>query len=82
MKNPLDTIEQYELFLYTLKEAFPSIKHSTIVLILKKLFSYNEQKRELPRERYYFSRTDTPRPFGPPLSRGELMSLCLDAESF
>ena len=33
MKNPLYTIESYELFLYTLKEAFPSIKHSTVVLI-------------------------------------------------
>jgi hypothetical protein len=33
MKNPLHTIEDYELFLYTLKETFPSIKHSTVVLI-------------------------------------------------
>ena len=33
MKNPLQTIEEYELFLYTLQESFPSIKQSTVVLI-------------------------------------------------
>ncbi|MCP5046607.1 MAG: hypothetical protein GY940_05520 [bacterium] len=33
MKNQLHTVEEYELFLYTLQEAFPSIKQSTVILI-------------------------------------------------
>jgi len=33
MKNPLQTIEEYELYLYTLQEHFPSIKESTVVFI-------------------------------------------------
>lgn len=33
MNNPLQTIEDYELFLYTLQESFPSIQQSTVVLI-------------------------------------------------
>ena len=32
MNNPLQTIEDYELFLYTLKERFPFIRHSTLIL--------------------------------------------------
>ena len=32
MNKPLRTIEDYELFLYTLKEQFPFIRHSTLVL--------------------------------------------------
>jgi hypothetical protein len=32
MSNPLRTIEDYELFLYTLKEQFPSVRHSTVIL--------------------------------------------------
>ena len=32
MSNPLRTIEDYELFLYTLKEQFKSIRHSTLIL--------------------------------------------------
>ena len=32
MNNPLRTIEDYEFFLYTLKEQFPFIRHSTLVL--------------------------------------------------
>lgn len=35
MMNPLRTIEDYELFLYTLTEQFPSIRHSTITLVRK-----------------------------------------------
>ncbi len=35
MKNRLRTVEDYELFLYTLREKFPSIRHSTITLIRK-----------------------------------------------
>jgi len=33
MSNSLRTIEDYELFLYTLKEQFPSILHSSITLV-------------------------------------------------
>jgi len=33
MSNPLRTIEDYELFLYILKQQFPSIRHSTMILI-------------------------------------------------
>ena len=32
MSNPLRTIEDYELFLYTLKQQFKSIRHSTVIL--------------------------------------------------
>ena len=32
MKNPLRTVEDYELFLYTLKQQFPFVKHSTLIL--------------------------------------------------
>jgi len=32
MSNPLRTIEDYELFLYTLNQQFKSIRHSTVVL--------------------------------------------------
>ena len=33
MSNPLRTIEDYELFLYTLAEQFPSVRHSTVTLV-------------------------------------------------
>jgi hypothetical protein len=33
MSNPLRAIEDYELFLYTLTEQFPSIRHSTMTLV-------------------------------------------------
>ena len=64
MKNPLDTIEQYELFLYTLKEAFPSIKHSTMVLIRRGVtlaksageIHFNQGFRMVVRERLLFDR--------------------------
>lgn len=32
MNNPLRTIEDYELFLYTLKQQFSFIRHSTLIL--------------------------------------------------
>jgi hypothetical protein len=32
MNNPLRTIEDYELFLYTLKQQFAFIRHSTLIL--------------------------------------------------
>ncbi len=33
MNDPLRTSEDYELFLYTLTEQFPSVRHSTVVFI-------------------------------------------------
>jgi len=33
MKQPFQSIENYELFLYTLEESFPSINHSSVSLI-------------------------------------------------
>ena len=33
MNNPLRTAEDYELFLYTLTEQFPSIRRSTVTFI-------------------------------------------------
>jgi hypothetical protein len=33
MSNPLRTPEDYELFLYTLLEQFPSIRHSTVTFV-------------------------------------------------
>ncbi len=38
MNHPLRTIEDYELFLYTLKQQFPSIKHSTLILTRRGTF--------------------------------------------
>ena len=64
MKNPLRNIEEYELFLYTLKEAFPSIKHSTIVLIRRGVtlakstgeIHFDQGFRLVVRERLLFDR--------------------------
>ena len=64
MKNPLHTIEEYEFFLYTLKEAFPSIKHSTIVLIRRGVtlakstgeIHFDQGFRLVVRERILFDR--------------------------
>jgi hypothetical protein len=33
MNNPLRTIADYELFLYTLREQFPGVLHSTLTLV-------------------------------------------------
>jgi len=33
MSNPLRTPEDYELFLYTLAEQFPAVRHSTLTLV-------------------------------------------------
>jgi len=64
MKNPLHTIEEYELFLYTLKEAFPMIKHSTMVLIRRGVtlakstgeIHFDQGVRLVVRERILFDR--------------------------
>ena len=33
MNNPLRTVEDYELFLYTLAEQFPVMRRSTVTLV-------------------------------------------------
>ena len=33
MKNPLSTLQDYELFIYSLRETFPSVRQSTLVLV-------------------------------------------------
>jgi len=33
MNNPLRTIDDYQLFLYTLAKQFPSVRHSTMTLV-------------------------------------------------
>jgi hypothetical protein len=33
MKHSMNVVEDYELYLYTLTEKFPSIKHSTLILV-------------------------------------------------
>jgi len=33
MSNPLRTPEDYELFLYTLTEQYPSVSHSTVTFV-------------------------------------------------
>jgi hypothetical protein len=33
MNDPLRTAEDYELFLYTLADDFPSIRHSTLTFV-------------------------------------------------
>ena len=38
MSSPLRTIEDYELFLYTLKQQFKSITHSTVILTRRGAF--------------------------------------------
>jgi hypothetical protein len=33
MKHSMQSVEDYELYLYTLAEKFPSIHHSTLILV-------------------------------------------------
>lgn len=33
MANPLRTSEDYELFIYTIAEQFPSVRHSTLTFV-------------------------------------------------
>ena len=33
MNNPLRTPEDYELFLYTITDKFPSVRHSTLTFV-------------------------------------------------
>jgi hypothetical protein len=64
MNEPLQSIEDYEIFLYTLKEAFPSIKHSTMVLIRRGVtlvkstgeIHFDKDYRLVVRERLLFDR--------------------------
>lgn len=62
MNNPLRTPDDYELFLYTLREAFPSIQHSTVTFARKGAFLarvsgeiwFEQQIRLVVRERLVY----------------------------
>ncbi|MDP2644305.1 MAG: DUF6516 family protein [Desulfobacterales bacterium] len=64
MKNPLRSPEEYELFVYTLAEQFPSILHSTITFVRrgKSLarvageLIFDQEIRLIVRERILFDR--------------------------
>ena len=64
MNNPLRTPDDYELFLYTLRETFPSIQHSTLIFARKGAFLarvagevwFDKQIRLVVRERLVFRR--------------------------
>lgn len=64
MKNPLHSVEEYELFLYTLQDEFPSIKHSTLVLVRRGIslaktageIHFDKGFRLVVRERLLFDR--------------------------
>ena len=64
MNNPLRTPEDYELFLYTVIEKFPSIRYSTLIFIRKgsslarvtgELF-FDQEIRLVVRERVLYNR--------------------------
>jgi len=64
MKNPLSTPENYELFLYTLTEIFPSVRHSTMTFVRRgasltrvagELF-FDQEIRLIVRERILYDR--------------------------
>jgi hypothetical protein len=62
--NPLRTAEDYELFLYTLKEQFPSIRRSTVTFIRRGVslarvvgeIHFNHDIRIVVRERVLYAR--------------------------
>ena len=64
MKNPLRTPEDYELFLYTLVEKFPSVRRSTLTFIRKGTslarvsgeLSFEHEIRLVVRERILYDR--------------------------
>jgi len=64
MSDPLRTPEDYELFLYTLDETFPSVRHSTLTLVrlgasLARVageLHFNHALRLVVRERLVFDR--------------------------
>ena len=56
MNDPFRTLEDYELYLYTLAESFPSVRHSTITLIrqgstLARVAGFDNDIRLVIRER-------------------------------
>jgi hypothetical protein len=64
MNNPLRTPEDYELFIYSLTENFPSIRHSTITFVRRgtslarvagEMF-FDQEIRLVVRERIVFDR--------------------------
>ena len=64
MSNPLRTAEDYELFLYTLVDAFPSVRHSTLTFVRRGAslarvsgeLHFDNGLRLLVRERLVFDR--------------------------
>lgn len=64
MNNPLRTSEDYELFLYTIVENFPSVRHSTLNFIRKGTslarvsgeLSFEHEIRLVVRERILYDR--------------------------
>ncbi|MFH1006813.1 MAG: DUF6516 family protein [Candidatus Latescibacterota bacterium] len=64
MNNPLRTSEDYELFLYTLTEKFPSVRHSTITFVRRGAslarvagaLSFDHEIRLVVRERILYHR--------------------------
>ncbi len=64
MNNPLRTPEDYELFLYTITDKFPSVRHSTLTFVRKGAFLaqvtgellFNHEIRLVVRERILYNR--------------------------
>ncbi|MCB2263629.1 MAG: DUF6516 family protein [Candidatus Thiosymbion ectosymbiont of Robbea hypermnestra] len=64
MSNPLRTPDDYELFLYTIRETYPSIRHSTLTFVRKGAFLgrvagelwFDRQIRLVVRERVVYRR--------------------------
>jgi hypothetical protein len=80
MSDPLRTAEDYELFLYTLSDVFPSIRHSTLTFIRRGAslarvageLHFDQGVRLVVRERLTFSRLPaTLESYGYEVWRGE-----------
>ena len=64
MNNPLRTPEDYELFLYTIIDKFPSVRRSTLTFVRKGAFLarvtgellFNHKIRLIVRERILYNR--------------------------
>ena len=64
MNNPLRTPEDYELFLYTITDKFPSVRHSTLTFVRKGAslaqvtgeLLFNHEIRLVVRERILYNR--------------------------
>jgi hypothetical protein len=89
MSDPLRTPEDYELFLYTLDETFPSVRHSTLTLVrlgasLARVageLHFNHALRLVVRERLVFDRLPvTIDWYGYEVWRGETMLYWYDPQ--